>query len=258
MGEYNSSVTRVWPVFDWLFHNDLSGPTWLRPLLKMGSRATEVDQQIMNSNPGTLLAPLADFARALPGPLRKVLGPRAKQLPSIRGAYEVDIPPSAAFLRWLLERPERLTWPKGNLHLSPPTFDKRSRLLAGEADVRDKALNELEKSGAVKSRRKWWAFEGFTSVDCWIETDSLLLLIEGKRTDALSASTAWFPARNQVARILEGAKIMAAARRKNFAVLVCAEALIADLEDEVWASSLPHLSDIKIGNLTADSGQIDT
>jgi hypothetical protein len=122
-------------------------------------------------------------------------------------------------------------------------------LLAGEAAVRDKALNELTKYGAAKSRRKWWAFQGFTSVDCWLETDSLLLLIEGKRTEGLSASTDWFSARNQVARILEGAKVMADGRRKNFAVLVCAESLMADLEDQVWASSLPHLSDIEIEKL---------
>src|SRR5262249_31041342 len=58
----------------------------------------------------------------------------------------------------------------------------------------------------------------------------------------------WFPARNQLARILEGAKMMADGRKK-FAVLVCSEALRPDLEDEVWTSSLPHLCDIEIDNL---------
>jgi hypothetical protein len=47
MGEYNSSVTRVWPVFDWLFQDDPTGAKWLPPLLKLGSRADKVDQQIV-------------------------------------------------------------------------------------------------------------------------------------------------------------------------------------------------------------------
>jgi hypothetical protein len=38
-------------------------------------------------------------------------------------------------------------------------------------------LSELGRLGASGSRRKWWAFEGFTSVDFFLETDALLLLI---------------------------------------------------------------------------------
>jgi hypothetical protein len=63
--------------------------------------------------------------------------------------------------------------------------------------------------------------ERFTSVDCLLETKSLLLLIEGKRTEAVSDSTDWFPGRNQVIWNLEVAQALAAGR--NFAVLICAE-----------------------------------
>jgi hypothetical protein len=42
MGELNSSVTRVWPIFDWLFRSDPTGLAWLSPLLCLGSRAGEV------------------------------------------------------------------------------------------------------------------------------------------------------------------------------------------------------------------------
>ena len=249
MGEFNSSITRVWPVFDFLFQHDSTGAAWLTSLLKLGSRATLVDQNI-HSNPGYLLPELGRFERALPGPLSKVLGsPRATKIGRIRNAYEVEIPPSATFLRWLLEHPERLTWPKEGQQFSLSTQEKRARLLAGEPTAREEALKELAKVGAAGSRRKWWAFEGFTSVDCRLETESLLLLIEGKRTEAISDSKAWFPGRNQVIRNLEVGQAIAAGR-KNFAVLVIAEKTI-ELPEDAWASSLPHLSPSEIEILKA-------
>jgi hypothetical protein len=86
MGEYNSTVTRVWPIFDCLLHNDPTGTTWLPSLLKLGSRSTIVNQQIVAST-GPLLPALARFERKLSRPLRKVLGPkRASKLGSIRNA----------------------------------------------------------------------------------------------------------------------------------------------------------------------------
>jgi hypothetical protein len=92
----------------------------------------------------------------------------------------------------------------------------------------------------MNSQRKWWAFEGFTSVDCILETENYLLLIEGKRTERISNSTDWFPKRNQVVRNVEVARYLA--NGKNFGVMVCAETLV-ELAEEVWAESLPHLLD---------------
>jgi hypothetical protein len=92
----------------------------------------------------------------------------------------------------------------------------------------------------MNSRRKWWAFEGFTSVDCLLETENYLLLIEGKRTERLSKSTNWFPKRNQVDRDVEVARALA--NGKDFGVIVCAE-MPVELDEEVWAESLPHSLD---------------
>jgi hypothetical protein len=39
---------------------------------------------------------------------------------------------------------------------------------------------------------------GHTEVDCWLETERLLLFVEGKRSESLSASTHWYPKRNQL------------------------------------------------------------
>jgi hypothetical protein len=113
----------------------------------------------------------------------------------------------AAFLRWLTENPHALTWPerpKGvRVEFGGPTQQKREAWFRGEAELIADALAELDAHGATGSRDKWWAFEGFTSVDCELRTEQMTLLIEGKRTERLSRSTHWFPQRNQLARNLE-------------------------------------------------------
>ena len=68
----------------------------------------------------------------------------------------------------------------------PNTQCYRARLVGKhgadfQTRVQAQAQHLIEKEGAVKSRRKWWSFEGFTSVDCWLETNNYILLIEGKR-----------------------------------------------------------------------------
>lgn len=245
MGERNSSVTRVWPVFDFLFHADSSGQAWLSALLHMGSRVAQVDSTVLDSL-GMLEPDLSDFNRTPSGPIKRVLGPiRVEQLGTIRNAYERDVPPAAAFLRWLLENPDRLQWPTARgkqLVYAKQAQTKRKDLIAGNTEAKAEALRELAHCGATGSRRKWWAFEGYTSIDCALETDRLLVLIEGKRTESISPSIHWFPDRNQVIRNLECAREMARCVNKNYAVLVCAESM-TDLADEEWAKSLPHLTE---------------
>jgi hypothetical protein len=58
-------------------------------------------------------------------------------------------------------------------------------------------------------------------VDCCLEADKIVLLIEGKRTESLSESTAWYSGRNQLHRTLEAARDLAAGR--EFGVLVIGE-----------------------------------
>jgi hypothetical protein len=88
-------------------------------------------------------------------------------------------------------------------------------------------------------RRRWWAFEGHTEVDCWIETDRLLLFVEGKRTEPLSASTHWYPERNQLVRNLE--VVGELGRGRAAAVLLVSEDPVAELTEATLAASTPHL-----------------
>ena len=250
MGKHNSSVTRVWPVFDCLFAGDPTGASWLPELLLTGSRAGLADRTIRR-DPGDLLPQLARFGLALPGSVKKAVGrAQAARITHIRNAYERELPPSVAFLRWLLEHPDRLTWPKerdgSDRVFGSKTQDLRKRLLRGEARVRAEALDKLAKHGANGSRWKWWAFEGLTSADCVLETESLLVLVEGKRTEPISSSTDWFPARNQVIRNVEVANALAGNR--NFAVLLCAQTPI-ELDERAWSDSLPHLTPDAIARL---------
>ena len=253
MGEKDSTVTRVWPVFDSLFHKDPTGETWLSKLLSLGSIQNEAVRREIE-NPGCLLAELARFGRALPGPLKKLLGPgRAATLEPIRNAFEIEIPPVKEFLRWLLEHPEAMQWPVerggGERIFSGEMQSNREALLAGNQAVQANALQELERGGTANAQRAWWAFEGFASVDCLLETDKLLVLIEGIRTEAVPSSTDWFPQRNKVVRYLESARNRAAGK-KNYAVLVCAEKAIR-ISDAMWKESLPHLAETERAEVQA-------
>ena len=82
--------------------------------------------------------------------------------------------------------------------------------------------------------------QGFTEVDCCLETDRLVLLIEGTRTESLADSTAWYLGRNQVHRNLEAARALA--RGREYAVIVIGEERIADRDLGDPSVGLPHLT----------------
>ena len=121
-----------------------------------------------------------------------------------------------------------------------PTQEYRKRLLANDPEIQRAGLETLQQKGTEGSFKKWWAFEGWTSFDCWLETDSLLLFIEGKRTEDFSKSTGWYPARNQLVRNVEVAAEQARKVGKDYAVLVCAEHSVL-IENSAFDESLPHL-----------------
>lgn len=102
---------------------------------------------------------------------------------------------------------------------------KRRDLFGTDPDLREaakaEALKAIEEKGGKGSARQWWAFEGFTRVDACFETRECLLLIEGKRTEAVSPSTRWFKSRNQLWRNVEVAGELA--DEQQFGVIVGVE-----------------------------------
>jgi hypothetical protein len=214
----NSSITRVRPVFQQLFAKDPTGRSWLRQILTLTPNNT-VSQRLLGS-PGTLLPGLIE---------RRAFRDRIQGDILLERAFESSVPPSGAFLQFLFKNPELLVWPvrAGQPVTFAPATQSRREALVGRAgtiaqrNAHDAAKRSLEKEGVANSSRKWWAFEGFTEVDCLLETETVVLLIEGKRTEGLSESTDWYHGRNQLHRNLEAARDLAQGR--EFGVLVIGE-----------------------------------
>jgi hypothetical protein len=213
----DSSITRVQPVLQILFSDSENEEKRLSKLLRLAPRARHALSNRTITSPGSILA----WCRAL-----KTNKENSMKLP---GGFEKTVAPPGEFLRWMIEHPERLKPPK-SLGSSTETIERRKAILGlpskyTERESQDLALELLEEKGPDNSVRQWWAFEGFTHVDCVVETEKLVLFIEGKRTETASENVSWFAERNQIARNLECAKWYARKRdiSKEFAVLMVIE-----------------------------------
>ena len=155
--------------------------------------------------------------------------------------FERPVPPPTAFLRWLLENSDQMTWRE---HKCGENTRKLRRDLLGMNGVaaqriaREVALEALERVGAKRSRREWWAFEGFTEVDCCLETDDFVLFVEGKRTEDVSGEVSWWPTRNQVIRNLDCANDYA--NGQEYYVMVMCDQAAERPNARMLEQSLPH------------------
>ena len=176
MGKKDSSLTRVVPLFDALMDKDATGNLWLPQLLEMGSRAA-------GCLGSTVIGPL-------------LVGHRRWW-----GDKERRMEPPKALLQWLVRnvKPPR----SKALWGSAETRQKREQLSARDPDTVSEALLLLE--GNHKARA-WFVLEGRSQPDVFLETDSLILVIEGKRTEReATASTTWMPQRSQMLRHMDAA-----------------------------------------------------
>jgi hypothetical protein len=168
MGMQNSSRTRVAPIFNQLLERDRTGTSWLPRLLELAQHGT----------PKT--APPAGS-----GLTRHGWWPK-----------EVQLPAPAGLLAWLLE----------NLpHLEAAT-GKRAQLVAGDPATIAEARALLARRSTTGTDRAWFVLEGPTSVDAYLETPELILLVEGKRTErGPTTRTTYMPVRHQILRNLDAA-----------------------------------------------------
>lgn len=239
MGEYNSSITRVRPFFQQLLQRDPSGREWLPKLLLAAEPRTPLALRLAK-NPGVLST--------------HVRSKRGHKGCLLEECFEASTPPSKRFLTWLVEHPEHLTWPETHgirVVFGESTQVWREKLTgkrgkeAQRQAIRE-ALAQINAKGASGSKMKWWAFEGFTEVDCRLETEKLVLFVEGKRLDTVSKKTSWHEGRNQLIRNLEVAKEQSGG--KEFAVLLMAEEITTITPDEI-TRSLPHLLGVERADL---------
>ncbi|MCW2984209.1 MAG: hypothetical protein JWR63_1779 [Conexibacter sp.] len=80
-------------------------------------------------------------------------------------------------------------------------------------------------------------------LDCLLMTDKLVVTVEGKRTEPLSATTEWYPTRSQLVRNLEAARYLADGRA--WASVLISETSDAGgtdaARDTCLTASAPHL-----------------
>ncbi len=171
MGTYDSSRTRVAPVLDALMDRDPSGRTWLLPLLHLGSRSA--------------------------GRLEAVT--TAALIPAHRrwwGKNERRLNPPKTLLRWLVAN--GCAPASDALRGGPATRAKRERLVARDPDAISEALRLLD---APAASHTWYVLEGRSQPDACLETDTLLVVIEGKRTERkATAVPTWMRSRSQMLR----------------------------------------------------------
>ena len=176
MREFDSSKTRVAPVFTRLLKRDPRGDSWLPALLRLPRRFDDVEVEVPIS-PGRIVT-CAWY-------------PEEKQLA-----------PPPALLRKLVDQPVLLS-SSGLKTSRAGTLVKRTQLLAGHAATREEALALV---ASAPEKQGWHVFEGPTSVDAYIETERAVVLVEGKRTEAgPTTHTTWMAVRHQLLRNLDAA-----------------------------------------------------
>ena len=180
MGIFDSTKTRVTPVFDHLVSADPSGSSWLSSLLQ-----------------------LPDYGPGSQGPINPgVISEIAY------GAEEKSLNPPATLLHWLIDHPDEMS-PPVNIG-SHRTAEKRLALMRGDPH------HVQDAHAGVNSRKlhqKWYVFESASHPDVYIETDRAIIVIEGKRTESgPTLSTSWMPVRHQMIRHLDGGLELAGER----------------------------------------------
>ena len=180
-GRFNSSKTRVFPAFDAMLKVENGVATFLRWLSER-------------------LKPLPEFAR--------IVSVRFDGHTDYNGETgERGFYPSFDFLLWLLNCDDATfvrMRKSASTGMPVTTKDRRDCLFSPDMVQRMEIRKEVPNSFDRKSK-EWYVLEGATKPDVTIETDSFVLVIEGKRTEPhLTENTTWMKHRDQMIRHLDG------------------------------------------------------
>ena len=219
-GRYDSSKTRVAPFFNHLLARDPTGADWLGPLLALPEYGCE------GARPPEYPGELQDHAW---------------------GENERALDPPASLLRWLVRN---LKCPS-SMKREDVQPSQRGDLIEGDPERIDEGLERLE--GGARGRA-WYVMEGPSYPDAYLATSDLVVVIEGKRTEAgPTTSTTWMPVRLQMLRHLDAAYEIAGPRALvGFFMVedgedgalpeVWRQACAQTLDPELLEASLPHRS----------------
>jgi hypothetical protein len=165
-GKYDSSKTRVKPVFDAL---RARGNGWLPQLLELPTGGCG-DIQL-----------------------------RSGDLTVIESHWEPDekcLNPPVSLLSWLIRNVKSL---------APKALDNdfRRRLVDGDPETVERALHLLR---SRDTSRAWYIFEGQTCPDVYLVAPDALVVVEGKRTERNTTNdTTWLSGRHQIWRHIDAA-----------------------------------------------------
>lgn len=171
--KYDSTKTRVIPVFDRISKTDKS---WLRRLLKLPKHGS----LSVNSTKGDDLTVENKYW----------------------GDKEKTIDPPVSLLNWLISNPPD-SLSKLDHSVTNSTNWKRYHLWLKDPAVLDEAKHQLQLNHKVTA---WYVLEGKTHPDVLIYTPSTIIVIEGKRTEVgPTKSTTWMSNRHQMLRHIDAA-----------------------------------------------------
>jgi hypothetical protein len=172
MGKKDSSKTRVVPVFDRLFEYDPTGVAWLPRLLRLP----------VGGNPPPVLEESSFQIEACGW-----------------GHNERKLSPPVSLLSWLIRHPRKPL--SGALSANTEKAMVREEWLAGS----EKRIREgLALLRSNPENLDWHIFEGETQPDVYIETNDIIVVIEGKRTEhGPTTKTKWMDGRHQMLRHID-------------------------------------------------------
>jgi hypothetical protein len=169
---------------------------------------------------------------------------------------EITVSPSPQRLAWMIRNADRLAPVDGRL------WQNCTKRIRECADV-DKVLTTLD-AGKTTDVPATLKFETATHADCLIRCETAIIWVEGKRNDWLSPSTKWDVARDQLARNVEAASILARQEDKDYWVLICYESILKHHEERLlqgyrsgsWVGGWPHVSDAQRKDFARKIGTI--
>jgi hypothetical protein len=232
MGIYNSTQTRVVPVFNHLYTIDPSGSSWVSLLLDFASDSDNKP----TSHPGVLK--------------------EAKWWPD-----EKKLTAPISLLEWLIRNLQSIK-PSSEWGESEETVLKREQLINRNEQTIDEALTLLYRNTKEKA---WYILEGPSCPDVYLETSDAVIVIEGKRTEGEpTTNTTWMENRHQMIRHLDCAYEQMGDKKRLYGLMIVEAEnqenvpnkwlTYQDLikSNEILAGSLPHRSE-KVRKIIRDS-----
>jgi hypothetical protein len=167
MGKFNSSLTRVKPLFD-----------------RIDSDCQELNKlfSLFNSK----ITPIM----------------KNSSIEIRYGENEIKIPASKSMLIWMLKNHKSLNniSNHGSSSDKTETYKKRELLFSGDKNILNVAINAIESFSELPDK-KWYVLEGKTSPDIYIETHDSIYIGEAKRTEKyITTKTLWLNERDQLIR----------------------------------------------------------